>query len=256
MVAMASVEFTKRGGGVAVVTLNNPGKRNAMTDEMWRQVPAVMSALVADEEVSVVVLTGAGATFCAGADIGGLDELHHAERPINAETAIARSPKPVIAAIEGACYGGGVQLAVACDLRIAASDASFSVPPAKLGIVYPVSATQRMVNLMGPAVTKEMLFTASRFDAPRALAVGMLNRVVAPGEALPWALELAGEMVGLSQLTLRASKEIVDGLVARDLPPETAIGWVNRANAGPDLAEGIAAFRERRDPEFTWREPG
>ena len=107
---MATVDL-HRQGSIAVITLNNTGKRNAMTDEMWGRIPALMREVDADPEVRVVVLTGAGATFCAGSDIGGLDELHHAERPINAELALARSPKPVIAAIEGACYGGGLELA-------------------------------------------------------------------------------------------------------------------------------------------------
>lgn len=242
-----------RQGSTAVITLNNTGKRNAMTDDMWRRIPALMKEVDADPEVAAVILTGADGTFCAGSDITSLDELHHAERPINAELALARSPKPVIAAIEGTCYGGGLELAVACDIRVAGSAATFSVPPATLGIVYPVSATQRMIHLMGPAVTKEMLFTAIRFDAARALAVGLVNSVVEPGLALEVAMGMGERMAGLSQLTLRASKEIVDGLLARDLGAETAISWVQRANSGPDLPEGIAAFRERRPPRFTWR---
>ncbi|HSO68111.1 MAG TPA: enoyl-CoA hydratase/isomerase family protein [Arachnia sp.] len=249
---MATVDL-HRQGSIAVITLNNTGKRNAMTDDMWRRIPALMRGLDADPEVAVVVLTGAGGTFCAGSDIGGLDELHHAEGPINAELALARSPKPVIAAIEGACFGGGLELAVGCDLRVAGDSATFSVPPATLGIVYPVSATQRMIHLMGPAVTKEMLFTAARLDAQRALSVGLLNAVVEGGRALETAIGMGERMARLSQLTLRASKEIVDGLVGRDLGAETAISWVQRANSGPDLPEGIAAFRERRPARFTWR---
>lgn len=249
---MATVDVT-RHGSIAVVTLNQPCKRNAMTDGMWRSVPGIMRSLDADDEVTAIVLTGAGEVFCAGSDIGSLDELGHAESPINAEMAIAGSPKPVIAAIEGPCYGGGVEMAVAADLRIAGESATFSVPPAKLGVVYPVSATQRMIHLMGPSVTKEMLFTAARLDAERALRVGLLNQVVPDGHALTTALDTARAMSELSQLTLRASKEIVDGLVARDLSAETAITWVARAASGPDLAEGKRAFIERRAPKFTWR---
>lgn len=249
---MATVDVT-RHGSIAVVTLNQPCKRNAMTDGMWRSVPGIMRSLDADDEVTAIVLTGAGEVFCAGSDIGSLDELGHAESPINAEMAIAGSPKPVIAAIEGPCYGGGVEMAVAADLRIAGESATFSVPPAKLGVVYPVSATQRMIHLMGPSVTKEMLFTAARLDAERALRVGLLNQVVPDGHALTTALDTARAMSELSQLTLRASKEIVDGLVARDLSAETAIAWVARAASGPDLAEGKRAFIERRAPKFTWR---
>lgn len=249
---MGSIDLT-RHGDVAVVTINNPGKRNAMTDDMWRQMPAVMREVDADDSILSTVLTGAGGMFCAGADISGLDELHHTERPTNAESAIAASHKPVIAAIEGTCFGGGVQMAVACDLRVAGAGATFSTPPARLGIVYPVSATQRMLHIMGVAATKEMLFTAARYDAQRALAVGLLNRVVDDGAALDTALGIAAEMAALSQLTIHASKDIVDGLVRRDLSAETAITWVARANEGPDLQEGMAAFKERRAPQFTWR---
>lgn len=249
---MGSIDLT-REGDIAVVTINNPGKRNAMTDDMWRQMPAVMGEIDGDASILATVLTGAAGAFCAGADISGLDELHHTERPSNAENAIAASPKPVIAAIEGSCFGGGVQMAVACDLRVAGASATFSTPPARLGIVYPVSATQRMLHIMGVAATKEMLYTAVRYDAQRALAVGLLNRVVDDGSALETALEIARGMGELSQLTIHASKEIVDGLTRRDLSAETAIAWVGRANDGPDLAEGIAAFQERRAPRFAWR---
>ena len=246
-------------GPVLEITLNRPDVRNAMSlamvEELRQALAQAEASVGSAHPTRVVVLRGAGRAFCAGADIAALDELNHAERPINAEQAIAASPKPVIAAIEGACYGGGVQMAVASDLRVASSAATFAVPPARLGVVYPVSATQRMINVMGPSVTKEMLYTAERLDAARALAIGLLNRVVEPGRALSAAIELAERMAGLSQLTLRASKEIVDGLVARDLSAETAIAWVARAAAGPDLMEGKQAFLERRAPQFTWR-PG
>lgn len=249
---MGEVQLT-RDGAVAVITIARPEKHNSMTDAMWDAVPRLMAEVDADDGVLVTIIRGEGDSFCAGSDIAGLDGQAHAERPITAEQAIANSPKPVIAAIEGHCHGGGCELALAADLRIAGEGSSFSVPPARLGIVYPVSATQRMIDLMGPSVTKELLFTARRIDAARALAVGLLNEVVPTGEAFGRARELAASMTALSQLTLRASKEIVDGLVARDLPAETAIGWVLRAADGPDLQEGMRAFRERRPPAFTDR---
>ena len=249
---MPHIELSRKGS-VAVVTIDRPHKHNAMNDAMWREIPRLMSLVDADDAVTAVIIHGEGDSFCAGSDITNLDALHHAEGPIRAEAALAHSPKPVIAAIEGHCHGGGCELALGADLRIAGEGALFSVPPAKLGIVFPVSATRRMIELMGPAVTKELLFTARRIDARRALEVGLVNEVTAEGGALDRALELANAMSGLSQLTLRASKEIVDGLVRGDLDAERAISWVRQAHDGPDLREGIAAFAERRTPVFAWR---
>ena len=249
---MPHIELS-RHGSIAVLTIDRPGKHNAMTDAMWREVPRLMSIVDADDDVTATIIHGEGDSFCAGSDITNLDELHHAEGPIRAEAALAESPKPVIAAIEGHCHGGGCELALGADLRIAGEGASFSVPPARLGIVFPVSATKRMIDLMGPSVTKELLFTASRIDAHRAQAVGLVNEVTELGGAFDRSLEIALAMGRLSQLTLRASKEIVDGLVRRDLNAERAISWVRQAHEGPDLREGIAAFAERRQPVFPWR---
>ncbi len=249
---MGEIQLT-REGAVAVVTIARPHKHNSMTDAMWDAVPRLMGEIDADDDVLATIIRGEGDSFCAGSDITGLDGQAHAERPILAERAIASSPKPVIAAIEGHCHGGGCELALAADLRIAGEGSSFSVPPARLGIVYPVSATQRMIDLMGPSVTKELLFTARRIDAARAVTVGMVNEMVPSGTAFDAAIALAEQMTRLSQLTLGASKDIVDRLTARDLDAETAISWVQEAAEGPDLQEGIAAFAERRRPQFQWR---
>lgn len=242
-----------RRGTTAIVTLARPGKHNSLTDAMWDAIPEAFAAVVADPTVLAVVLHGDGDSFCAGSDIAGLEGQAHAERPIRAEEAVAACPLPVIAAIEGHCHGGGCELAMACDIRIAGGGATFSVPPARLGIVYPVSATRRMIDLLGPAVTKELLFTAARIDADRALAVGLVNRLTPTGDALGVALGIAEDMARVSQLTIRASKAVVDGLVHDELAAETAISWVRQAAEGPDLQEGIRAFTQRRPPRFTWR---
>lgn len=242
-----------RDDTIAVLTLDNPGKKNAMTDPMWEQVPRLMAQIDEDPRFTATILVGAGDAFCSGADIAGLTKSDHVDRPIAAELALAASPKPVIAAIEGPCIGGGVQLAVACDLRIASRQATFCVPPARLGVVYPWTATLRMVQLMGPAATKEMMFTAARWDADRALAARLVNRVEEPGTALEAALATARAMAVLSQLSVQASKELIDACAAGTIDPALAADWTARAVAGPDLQEGIAAFHERRPARFTWR---
>lgn len=242
-----------RDDTIAVLTLDNPGKKNAMSDAMWEAVPQLMAGIDEDPQVTATVLVGAGDAFCSGADIAGLMDPDHVEGPIAAELALAASPKPVIAAIEGPCFGGGVQLAVACDVRIASRQATFSVPPAKLGLVYPWTATQKMVRLMGPAATKEMIFTAARWDAGRALSAGLVNQVVEQGAALREALAMAKTMAALSQLTIQASKELIDACAAGTIDPGVATDWTAAAVMGPDLPEGITAFRERRPARFVWR---
>lgn len=242
-----------RDDTIAVLTLDNPGKKNAMSDAMWEAVPQLMAGIDEDPQVTATVLVGAGDAFCSGADIAGLMDPDHVEGPIAAELALAASPKPVIAAIEGPCFGGGVQLAVACDVRIASRQATFSVPPAKLGLVYPWTATQKMVRLMGPAATKEMIFTAARWGAGRALSAGLVNQVVEQGAALREALAMAKTMAALSQLTIQASKELIDACAAGTIDPGVATDWTAAAVMGPDLPEGITAFRERRPARFVWR---
>ncbi|MFD9637869.1 enoyl-CoA hydratase/isomerase family protein, partial [Streptomyces violascens] len=138
--------------GVATVVISNPDKRNAMTSAMWRALPPLLEILAADPDVRALVLTGAGDTFCAGADISTLREPgdHPKMLAVRAEEALAAFPKPTLAAVRGHCVGGGSQLAAACDLRFAEEGALFGVTPAKLGIVYPASSTRRLAALVGP----------------------------------------------------------------------------------------------------------
>ncbi|GAB3623789.1 enoyl-CoA hydratase/isomerase family protein [Mariniluteicoccus endophyticus] len=240
-------------GHTAVVTIDNPAKRNAITVGMWEDFVPLMARLTEDDAVKVVVLTGAGENFSAGSDIAALDQLGDARLPVAAEAAVAECPKPVIAAIRGFCLGGGCEIATACDLRITGDDARFSVPPANLGIIYPLSATERLVNLIGPAATKHLMFTGEPIGAARALHIGLVDEVVAPDTALDRALHVADRIASRSQLTVQASKEVVDGLAGgRPDVADVAAGWLRRANHGPDLAEGRAAFLERRTPDFSW----
>lgn len=246
------------GGHTAVVTIDNPAKRNAMTPDMWRALPPLLDGLAADADVRVVVLTGAGETFCAGADISSLQTLGTGgdgdgrDLAVVAENALAAFPKPVIAAIRGYCVGGGCQLAAACDLRIAADDARFAITPARIGIVYPPSATTRVVNLIGAPATKYLLYTADLIDAAHALRVRLVDELTTAEDLTPRVTALAGTVATRSQMTIRASKEIVDAITTGTDVTTLAATWRTAALAGPDAAEGIAAFTERRQPNFTW----
>ncbi|MDO3703776.1 enoyl-CoA hydratase/isomerase family protein [Micromonospora sp. C28SCA-DRY-2] len=252
---MADAELVVEvAGPVATVVIHNPGRRNAMTPAMWRHLPVLLDALEADPAVRALVLTGAGDTFCAGADLGDLDELLAAgDRSIAvlAEERLAAFGKPTVAAVRGACVGGGCQLAVACDLRIAAADARFGVPPARLGLVYPTPTTRRLAGLVGPSAAKHLLFTAELVDAERALRIGLADEVLPVDRLADRVDELTAAIAARSRLTVTAAKEIVDGRADRD-----RIAWWHRQvlDSG-EAREGVAAFAERRAPRFAWTPP-
>ncbi|WP_171113814.1 MULTISPECIES: enoyl-CoA hydratase/isomerase family protein [Streptomyces] len=237
---------------VATVVIAHPAKRNAMTAAMWRALPELLDALAADPGVRALVLTGEGGTFCAGADISTL-RASPAEAQglaVRAEEALAAFPKPTLAAIRGHCVGGGAQLAAACDLRFAEEGALFGVTPAKLGIVYPASATRRLVSLVGPATTKYLLFSGELIGADRALRTGLVDEVLPEGELDKRIAEFTRILVSRSQLTQAAAKEFADGRTDRDAY------WAEQMRDGGDTAEGVAAFLERRQPHFTWTASG
>ncbi|MFF3979579.1 enoyl-CoA hydratase/isomerase family protein [Streptomyces sp. NPDC001828] len=234
--------------GVATVVISNPAKRNAMTSAMWRELPPLLDALAGDPRVGALVLTGAGDTFCAGADISTLREPGDDPRAlaVRAEEALAAFPKPTLAAVRGHCVGGGSQLAAACDLRFAQEGALFGVTPAKLGIVYPASATRRLTALVGPATAKYLLFSGELIDSARALRTGLVDEVLAAGELDERVAEFTRVLVSRSRLTQAAAKEFADGRTDRDAH------WAAQERGCGDTAEGIAAFLERRAPRFTW----
>ncbi|MFF3495359.1 enoyl-CoA hydratase/isomerase family protein [Streptomyces sp. NPDC002795] len=232
--------------GVATVVIDHPAKRNAMTDAMWASLPPLLERLAADPQVRVLVLTGAGDTFCAGADISTLGEGAAQGLAVAAEDALAAFPKPTLAVVRGFCVGGGSQLAAACDLRFAADGARFGVTPAKLGIVYPASSTRRLAALVGPATAKYLLFSGELIGSERALRTGLVDEVL-PEDALDKrVVEFTRTLAARSQLTQAAAKEFVTGRTDRDAH------WAEQARAGGESAEGVAAFLERRAPRFGW----
>ncbi|WP_327319322.1 enoyl-CoA hydratase/isomerase family protein [Streptomyces sp. NBC_01235] len=237
---------------VATVVLHHPAKRNAMTAAMWAALPPLLDALAADPGVRALVLTGAGGTFCAGADISTLQDAPDETQTLakRAEDALAAFPKPTLAAIRGHCVGGGTQLAAACDLRFAEEGALFGVTPAKLGIVYPSSSTRRLMSLVGPAATKYLLFSGELIDTERALRTGLVDEVRPADELEKRVGEFTRVLVSRSQLTQAAAKEFANGHTDRDAH------WHAQARGSGDTAEGITAFLERREPRFTWTTSG
>ncbi|MGW0584895.1 enoyl-CoA hydratase/isomerase family protein, partial [Streptomyces sp. NPDC002920] len=228
--------------GVATVVLHHPAKRNAMTVAMWEALPPLLDTLAADPGVRALVLTGAGGTFCAGADISTLRVSPEDAQTlaVRAEEALAAFPKPTLAAVKGHCVGGGAQLAAACDLRFAEEDALFGVTPAKLGIVYPSSATRRLVSLVGPATAKYLLYSGELVDAERALRTGLVDEVLPAGGLDERVAEFTGVLLSRSRLTQAAAKEFANGRTDRDAH------WAAQARGSGDTAEGVAAFLEGR----------
>lgn len=243
-------------GATALVTIDHPRKRNAMTTRMWSAWPDLIDRVVADEGVRVVVVTGAAGHFCAGADISELEAILDNDRPTKAHEAIARCPKPTIAAITGSCVGGGVLMAGACDMRIAGSSSRFGVPPANLGLVYPPVPLDRLVRLIGPAATKYLVFTAELIGADRARHIGLVDEVLPDDVVLHRALALADDIARRSQLSIQATKDLVDRMVERTLTDARVDAWMAQVASSPDFTEGTSAFLERRKAHFTWNGAG
>ena len=238
--------------GVATVVIHHPAKRNAMTAGMWEALPPLLDMLAADPGVRVLVLTGEGGTFCAGADISTLRGSPESAQTlaVRAEEALAAFPKPTLAVVRGHCVGGGVQLAAACDLRFADEDALFGVTPARLGIVYAASSTRRLTSLVSPGTAKYLLFSGELIDAERALRTGLADEVLPEGELGKRVTEFTRVLASRSLLTQAAAKEFANGRTDRDAY------WAGQARGSGDSAEGVAAFLERRQPRFTWTTSG
>lgn len=249
-----------REEGVATLWLNRPEKRNAVDYAMWLELARLATELGEDPAIRVLVVRGAGEHFCAGGDIGGLGDIPFEDyRRANelADKALADFPKPSIAFIRGACVGGGAEIAIACDLRLADTTARFGITPARLGIVYPGFAVARAVQLIGESATKHLLFTAEIIDAERALRIGLVDELLGAEEAPARLAELVGRMAGeRSLLTQMASKEMVDSVLAHGhVTDEVEARWDAALADSPDAAEGIAAFRQGRAPQFRWVPP-
>jgi len=258
---MSGTIRTETDGGVCTVTVDNEGKRNAMDFGMADELIATFEALEERADPTVVVLRGAGeAAFCAGFDLDVDRTEVSAERrrtwPEMTAT-IESYSYPVVGMINGDTYGGGVELAAACDLRVAAADARFAVTPAKIGLVYGGRAINRICRLVGPATTKELLFTADPIDAGRAGEEGLVNHVVPRADLADRTYDLAETVAGNAPKSLRGMKRIVDAILERGRLSEAETRWVRRLRSealhSDDHAEGVAAFREGREPEFEGR---
>lgn len=253
-----------KDGGIGRITFNNPERRNAISYEMWQAIPPALQEFGADPAVRVVIVSGAGGkAFSAGADVSQF-ESHRSSKDATAEynAAVANASeklktfeKPTIAKIEGYCLGGGLGVALCCDLRFAAEDARFAIPAAKLGLGYRYPSIRTLMDLVGPAYTKEILYTGRQFSAEDARAMGLVNRVLPVVELPAYVEETAARIAENAPLTVYAVKTIVAEALKdpqeRDL--ELCERVVERCFASEDYVEGRRAFMEKRKPKFTGR---
>lgn len=247
---------------IAWLTIDNEAKRNALTQEMWQSLETALTHLQQMPEVRVLVLRGAGnKAFSAGADIAEFTEMASSPERLasnnffiqQAQQALQEFSKPTVAMIHGACIGGGCGLALACDFRLAAASARFAITPAKLGLLYSKADTRRLYNLVGPAVSREMLFTGASIDVNRALAIGLVNEIHEPTALQDRVLQFAGELAVASQYSIRGIKQVLASLEGHsDVEDERLQALFDEAFNGEDCLEGCEAFLQKRAPRFTY----
>lgn len=249
-------------GNTGFLILNRPDRRNAVTAAMWGGIPEVMDRLAAESAVRVVVITGSGEeAFASGADIsefalnrGDAGQARAYEARNEAALASIRGAGlPVIAMIHGFCIGGGLAIALACDLRIAAETAVFSLPPARLGLAYPVTGLRDLLGAVSSATAKDLLFTGRRVAAYEALRLGLVNRVVSASELAATTDAICAEIVGNAPLPLLVAKRAVAAISTTTIPQDQVDVLVRLSDAcfsSADYAEGRQAFLEKRKPIF------
>lgn len=246
------------------IRFNNPARHNALSVDMWEAVPPLLDAARDDDRVRLVVFSGAGdKAFVSGADISQFEDMRAAREAVARYEAMAEKTltdihdfaKPTLACIHGYCIGGGVNVAIACDLRIAADDAVFSVPAARLGLGYRYSAMKNLVDLIGPGAAKDLFFTARRIDAAEAKALGLVTRTCAR-DALPALLaEYTTALADNAPLTVMAGKAITREILKAtpDLDRALCAELIRGCFDSADYTEGRTAFMQKRKPVFTGR---
>ena len=245
---------------VAVVTINRPEKRNAFNISMWIELTGIVKELDADPEVRVIVITGAGEkAFAAGADISEMQENYppggksDGKHPVATTTAtIEKSEKAVIAMVNGYAIGGGCELAVACDLRVAADTVKIGITSAKIGICIIQNDIRMLMELVGPSRAKDILFTGRLLNAQEALSIGLVDYVVPKDELTQFTMELARGIAQNSPLSVFGAKKTIN--ILKGLPDADAAGdayyYSNKCFTSQDFKEGVRAFLEKRKPEF------
>jgi len=254
--------FLEKDGAIGRLVLNRPDKRNAMSEAMWSSIPLAVAQLDADPDVRVIIVcSSSDKAFSAGADIAELEQIagsperqeSNRQAIRDAQRTLALAKKPTIAQVSGACMGGGCGIAIHCDMRFATNTARFGITPAKLGLIYPLNDTKQLMDLVGPAKAKSMLFTGRVVDAEEALRIGLVDELFPQEELAERTQSFAQQMAQVSQYSVRGIKQIIrlildgqhddDGVTAK---------MFKDAHSASDAAEGVRAFLEKRSPAFRW----
>jgi enoyl-CoA hydratase/carnithine racemase len=248
-------------GAVLHLSFNNPAKHNAISVEMWEAVPLLLDQAEKDDAIRMVVFSGEGPkAFASGADISQFEDMRAAREAVKSYESMAekalmglyRFGKPVVAAIHGYCLGGGVNMAISCDIRIARSDAVFSIPATRLGLGYRFSALKNLVDLVGPGAAQDLFFTARRIDAAEAKAIGLVNRVAPPDQFDALLAEYTSAITTGAPLTIKAGKRIIREVLKADadIDMDLCQELIKDCFESEDYAEGRRAFMEKRKPVF------
>ena len=248
-------------GAALHVRFNNPAKHNALSMDMWEAVPLLLAKAETDERVRLVVFSGEGTrSFVSGADISQFEDLRAAKEAVKRYELVAEAAlmgiyefgKPTIAAIRGYCIGGGVNVAISCDIRIATTDSVYSIPATRLGLGYRYSALKNLVDLVGPGYAKDIFFTGRRLTAAEAQAIGLVNNVAEPEALEAMLAEYTTAISTGAPLTIKAGKRIIREILKpdADIDMELCRRLILDCFESEDYAEGRKAFMEKRKPVF------
>ena len=260
VIAATDKVLSRKEGRVGHITINNPARHNAMSMEMWAAVADILEQYAADDDVRVVVFTGAGGkAFVSGADISKFESERASKEAIAKYDATSERlhqvmhhfAKPTIAKIRGYCIGGGLGLALSCDLRICTETSRFGVPAAKLGLGYKYDGTKRLVDTVGIAFAKEIFFTAKQYSAREAYEMGLVNRVVAEADLDAFVQDYADTIANNAPLTVTTAKYTIGQTVEPDPDIAGCAEKVKKCFASGDYIEGRRAFMEKRKAQFT-----
>ncbi|HEY8449313.1 MAG TPA: enoyl-CoA hydratase-related protein [Bacillota bacterium] len=247
---------------IATLVLNRPDKRNALTLGMWQAIPGLVREVEGDAAIKVLIVRGADErAFAAGADISEFETLRtgvekaeaYNRATAEAETALATLSKPTIAMIQGFCIGGGCSIALSCDFRFADTTARFGITPARLGLVYGLPSTKRLVDVVGPSHAKYILFSGRQIDAQRAYEIGLINELHAPEDLVAKTLEFARTLCDNAQFSIRSTKRIIQRILEGQFEDDEETARLRHESfATDDYREGVRAFLEKRKPRFRY----